>query len=163
MPVKPEVKKLDDIVAAQVVKPDDLVVAGRLPEIVKEQQRKHVKESYGELAYQCFTDADLQRFKDTKSAERIAEGLKTQKDFLQIVLALKRLPTPECQAILDRSQKPLRPTFSELGKISREGQTEAGQNAELLIAEAVVRMVKELLKLPMSQLESLYESNLPQS
>jgi hypothetical protein len=138
------------VVPAPPMRPEALL------ETVKEQQRRNVRESFGELSGQCFTDADLQKFIDAKRPAKIAEDLKTDKSFLAAVLALRNLAPPDRQRILDSAAKPLRPTWTELGRISREGQTEAGQRAEVLIAEAIVAQARALMALPEAELQRLY-------
>jgi predicted small secreted protein len=119
-------------------KPEQLI------SIIQEQQRKNVKESWGELAYQCFTDDDLARFIKNKRTEQIRESLKRDPEFLDVVLAIRQMEPSERKKLLISADKPLRPTWAELGRISREGQTEAGQEAERMIATAIVKLVKEL-------------------
>jgi len=58
--------------------------------------------------------------------------------------------------LLEACTKPLHPTWAQLGKISPEGQTDAGQKAEIMIATAVVDLVKTLVRLPRSEIEKLY-------
>jgi hypothetical protein len=124
--------------------------------LIKDAQRKNVRESYGELAGQCFTDADLEQFVDAQRPSQIAEEYRADKSFLAIVIALQKLTPEERQAILTAAKKPLRPTWGELGRVSREGQTEAGRKAEILIAEAIVSQAQELLQLSPTDLERMY-------
>jgi hypothetical protein len=74
--------------------------------------------------------------------------LRKDKEFTNVVLALKASPPHEQQKLLDAALNTRRPTWAELGRIDRQGQTEAGQEAEKMIAEAIVNLVKELLRLP---------------
>ena len=62
-------------------------------------------------------------------------------------MALKSLPDEEQAPFIEDLRRPLRPTWRQLGRISREGQTEAGQQAELDIANVVADVVWELSKL----------------
>jgi hypothetical protein len=59
------------------------------------------------------------------------------------------------QNLLDRASTTYKQTWAEMGKVGPEGQTDAGQTAERLIAEAVVEKVKELLKKPDAELRKL--------
>ena len=97
----------------------------KLISIIQEQQRKNVKESWGELAHQCFTDDDLARFVRTKTTERITDSLKRDPRFLDVVLAIRKMEPGKRLALLTSAEKPLRPTWAELGKISREGADES--------------------------------------
>ncbi|MEO0248494.1 MAG: hypothetical protein ABIN58_02900 [candidate division WOR-3 bacterium] len=117
-----------------------------LREIIEEQQRKNVRESYGIWAHQCFTDDDLNQFISSGQAARIALSLKGSKQFMAVVSALKKLPAKQRQKLLGSCRRPLRKTWAQLGRISSEGQTEAGQQAEKLIADAIVDLVEELIK-----------------
>ncbi|MDP6420784.1 MAG: hypothetical protein QF672_05595 [SAR202 cluster bacterium] len=56
------------------------------------------------------------------------------------------------------ADKPLRRTWAELGRVSREGQTEAGQEAERMTATAIVNLVKELVILPQDGFGALYDN-----
>jgi gas vesicle protein len=131
-------------------KPEELI------SIIQEQQRKNVRESWGELAHECFTDNDLDRFVQNKATERITESLKRDPQFLDIVLAIRKMQPGERSALLISADKPLRPTWREIGRISREGQTEAGQDAERMIATAIVNLVKKLVNMSEAEFLTLY-------
>jgi hypothetical protein len=62
-----------------------------LVDIVRQQQLNNVKKSYGELAYQCFTDDDLRQFVEQGKSVEIAGQLKQNNEFLEVVLAIKKL------------------------------------------------------------------------
>jgi len=128
----------------------------KLISIIQEQQRKNVKESWGELAHQCFTDDDLARFVQNRRIEQITESLKRNPEFLDVVLAIRQMEPSERKKLLISADKPLRPTWAELGRISREGQTEAGQKAEKMIATAIVKLVKELVNMSEAEFLALY-------
>lgn len=116
-----------------------------LIEIIKQKQKKYVKESYGEAANQCFTDIDLKKFKKSDKIQIIIDELKNDKRFIAAVSALNNLPPDEQQELLDSAMSTYKPTWAELGEISRKGQTDAGQEAEKLIAEAVVNLIKKVM------------------
>lgn len=122
------------------------VKAEELIEIIKEQQRLNVRESYGEMAYQCFSDDDLGRFIQAKVPDRVIENLKKDNQFIEVVLAIKKLSSNERQKLLDESLNTYKPTWAQLGKISRDGQTEAGQKAERMISETIVNLVRDLIE-----------------
>jgi len=132
------------------VKPEKLIT------IIKEQQKKYVRESWDTDAYQCFTDEDLEKFEDSGIPRKIVEKLKKNNQFIDVVLAIKEIPPSKWQDLKERSLKTYKPTWAELGKISREGQTEAGQKAEKTIAEAIVELVVELLKKSKEDIKKLY-------
>ncbi len=132
-------------------KPEQLIL------IIQEQQSENVRESYGELAHQCFTDDDLTRFVQTKTPETITDSLKRDPQFLDVVLAIRVMQPGQRAELLKSVNRPLRPTFGALGRISREGQTEAGQKAEVMIAGAIVNLVKELVNMPEAEFFGLYE------
>lgn len=131
-------------------KPEELI------SIIQEQQKKNVRESWGELAHQCFTDNDLARFVENKTTERITDSLKRAPRFLDVVLAIRKMQPGGRSALLISADKPLRRTWTELGSISREGQTEAGQDAERMIATAIVNLVKKLANMPEAEFVALY-------
>jgi len=116
--------------------------------IIVEQQRKTIKESIGPEAFQSFTDEDLQRFKANRMTERIVADLRNDNRFLEVVLAIKAMKPAERQQLFKTAGKTYKPTWAKLGKISREGQTEAGQQAEMLIAQAIVNLAREWLQQP---------------
>jgi hypothetical protein len=49
-----------------------------------------------------------------------------------------------------------RPTWAQLGKITSKGQTEAGRQAEMMIAEAVSNFAEELAQQPDAELVKMY-------
>ncbi len=50
--------------------------ADKLQALIVREQGKNVKKSTGIYAYNCFTDDDLARFRESKRAQKIVEGLK---------------------------------------------------------------------------------------
>lgn len=132
------------------VKPDELV------KLIKEQQATYVKESWGTYDYQCFTDNDLNNFINSRIPERIANNLRSDNHFIDIVLSIKRMPPSEWQELKKVSLNTYKPTWGQLGSISREGQTEAGQKAEKMIAKAIVDLASELLNRPEEEIRRLY-------
>lgn len=117
-----------------------------LREIIEEQQKKNVRETHGIWAHQCFTDDDLNQFIQSGQPAKIARSLKGSKRFIAVVSALKKMPSAQRQKLLSSCRRPLRKTWAQLGRISPEGQTEAGQQAERLIADAIVGLVEQLIK-----------------
>jgi hypothetical protein len=128
----------------------------KLADIIREQQKAHIKTSTGETAWQAFTDDDLKKFIDDRVAEQVAEDLKHDDLFISVVVTVKQMPPAQRQALLRSCDKLFHPTWAQLGRIGPEGTTEAGQRAEILIANAVVSMVKDLLRLSPEQLRAMY-------
>ena len=131
--------------------PADIVAA------IQKEQKQEVRESYGEFASECFTVADLASFEQAKTAEKVAAGMRAQRKFMEGILALSAKPGSEQNAFVAACRKPLRPTWAALGKVSAEGQTEAGQKAEIAIAKSVADLVEELVKLPDEKLQELFK------
>jgi uncharacterized membrane protein YuzA (DUF378 family) len=119
-------------------KPETLI------EIIVKEQRDNVRESFGELRGQNFSVEDLQNFKKTGKLKAILARLKTDSEFLDVVLAIKRMPATERQKLLNKAENTYKPTWEQMGKVDRTGQTTAGQDAERMIAEGIVNLVKEL-------------------
>lgn len=128
----------------------------KLSEIIVAKQRLYVKESWGESAYQSFTDTDLKAFTEANQPARIVDELKHDNEFLQIVLAIRAMDPAARQRFLNACRKPLHQTWAQLGHITKDGQTEAGQKAELMIANAIVDFAKQLSGLQQEEIEKLY-------
>jgi hypothetical protein len=125
----------------------------RLIDLIQQLQHEHVRDSFGVQAGQCFTDKDLARFKADRVTAELVGQLKDDKDFLAIVDSIRGMGSAERTKLLDRAQQTYKKTWAELGydpatsppaKL-REGQTDAGQEAERSIAEAVVELVRQKL------------------
>jgi len=114
-------------------------------EVIKEQQRLHVRESYGQLAHECFTYDDLNMFKREGVPEEITTKLRRNKRFIKIVQSLNVMTASKRGKILRRAAKTYKPTWAKLGRITREGQTDAGQMTEKLIAHAIVELAQEMM------------------
>src|SRR5207249_3497857 len=117
-----------------------------LGQVIAEQQKKNVKESWGVFAYQCFTWDDLAAFKSANQPARIAQSVKSDQRFFDAVAAVKAIPADQRASALDVFRKPLRPTWARQGFIGPSGQTDAGQQAELLIANAIVDLAMAMVR-----------------
>ncbi len=117
------------------VKPEKII------DIIKEQQALYVKNSDGIYANQCFTDSDLVRFNAKGILVIVGENLRKSGEFHSVALVINKMNTVDRQKLLLRAQNTFKPTWAELGKISSEGQTDAGQTAEKLIAQAIVDLI----------------------
>jgi hypothetical protein len=121
--------------------PDEMLIG-----IIKSAQKFHIKESWGDRASECFTDLDLERFHNSRVVNGIAVSLRQDEKFIAAVEALRALPLARRAEILDQASFIYKPTWAQLGRIDRSGQTDAGQRAEKEIAEAIVGLARELLK-----------------
>jgi len=113
--------------------------------IIGEQIKFHVKPSYGELDSQCFTDKDLSTMIQERIPDLIAAQLKMDPGFRGAIDRLRAMSPDERKLYLLRSRQPLHKTWGELGRVTSEGQTDAGQKAELLIANSIVDLAESLL------------------
>lgn len=133
------------IVAAPVVRPGDI---NAIPRAIREAQRKYVRESWGEQEAQCFTDADYAEFQRQGFPKKIAAEVLGKPDVQAAVLTLRMMPDTERRRLANSWRKPARPTWAQLRRVSREGQTDAGQRAEKDIANAIVDAVLGQCVLP---------------
>ena len=145
------------IIASCQEKPLKVGDINDIVELIERLQKKYVRESYGELAHQCFTDIDYQAFTMDKRPQKIAQKLKGNREFMEAVLALKAMPEEERNQFVKRCRRPLRPTWAQLGRISKEGQTVAGQRAEIDIADAVADTVLNLLNLSNEEIFTVFK------
>ncbi len=127
-----------------------------LVNIIKEQQKSYVKESRGESSSESFTIEDLAQFDKSKTLATIINQLKRDNRFIDIVLSVKQMKPSKRQELLLRCSQIARPTWKQLGKISPDGQTEAGQKAEKQIASAIVDLVKNLIRQSDEDIKKLY-------
>lgn len=133
-----------------------LTRADLLIQIITEQQQENVRESYGEAAGQNFSERDLKDFIQKETPRNIAEQLKTDNQFLDVILAIKQMSPGERQKLLNRALNTYKPTWAQIGKIDPKGQTDAGQQAEKMIAKAIVDLVNRLSKLSDDDIRKLY-------
>jgi len=139
--------KVDSIV--KKVSPSDL------QDIIKSKQRQKVNPSYDE--YNCFTDVDLQNFRKNNTPEQAVNELIEDNSFIDLIIAIKDMNPADRQKLLATSSNIAKPTWATLGSNSIEGQTEAGHEAELLIAKAIVSKIKEMVKLSDDDLKKKYQ------
>ena len=111
-----------------------------LQDVVRWQQQKHIRKSIGELANECFTDADFAAFRAGDIPRQIVTGLRKTEDFKVIAAELRKLSPDRLTEAVSQVRRIARPTWRQMGFIDREGrgQTEAGHQAELMIAAAIV-------------------------
>jgi len=127
----------------------------KLIEIIKEKQRQNVKP--GNSENDCFTDEDLSKFIKGKKQDMIVSDLMKDNSFIELVIVIKEMTPTKRQELLDLCAETAKPTWDDLGKISAEGQTKAGNEAEILIAKALSDKVREMTKLSVGEIKEYYE------
>ena len=113
-------------------------------DIIGTQQELYVKESYGQEDHQCFTASDLAMFKNTLVQNKITTNLRNNSKFLSIVHAAKQLSEEDFSVLVEKARTTRRPTWDELGQVSAAGQTQAGKEAELIVANAITDLFIEM-------------------
>ena len=74
--------------------------------------------------------------------------LKEDAQFKAVVEEMRKLPENQRKEVLARARRVCQPTWAEMGYIDKEGngQTEAGQQAQLLISAAIVDSIEAMLR-----------------
>ena len=127
-----------------------------LIEVIKQQQKKYVRISFGTNAGECFTDEDLESFNESGIPNQISSELRQDYAFLDVVRAVRSMRPTERQRLLQLGANTAKRTWREIGQITPEGQTEAGHTAELSIARSIVKLVRDLVALPEEDFQRLY-------
>jgi len=120
----------------------------RLVAVIRQQQRLHVRESWGEDDWQCFTWANLREFQADNVPGTVLRALNTDPQFEQLVSEIGTMSDSARSYLLARALRTYRPTWAQLGRVTSAGQTEAGQQAEREIARAAVGLVRQTLDQP---------------
>lgn len=107
-----------------------------------------MRKSYGEFAGQNFSDRNLDSFIQQRKAKVIANDLINNKDYINVVLAIKYMNPISRNDLYSKGYQTYRPTWAELGRIDPKGQTIAGQEADKMIAHAIIEKTQQLLLLP---------------
>ena len=115
---------------------------------IREQQRLHVRESWGDQDWQWFTDSDYQSFTQHNVPGEVVAKLKDDPQFKRLVDEIGQMDAGQRSQLLARAARTYKPTWAQLGRISREGQTNAGQRAERDIAQAIVGLVRQMVSQP---------------
>ena len=102
-----------------------------LIDLIVKEQGENVRESYGEAAGQNFSDQDLSEFIRNDIPARISKELKKDDEFLELVLAIKHMDPTERHKLLNEGLNKHKQTWRQMGRIDREGQTEAGQTCRV--------------------------------
>ncbi|ESQ15031.1 MAG: hypothetical protein N838_14805 [Thiohalocapsa sp. PB-PSB1] len=153
--IKPYIQKIINAILDDNASVTGAVSPNLLVNIITTQQIANVRKSYGERAGQNFSDRDLNQFIRQGRATIIANELKKNRDYLEVVLAIKRMNPTARNDLYTRAYETYRPTWAELGKIDSAGQTEAGQEADKMIAQAIVEMTQDLLLMPDEEIKRL--------
>jgi hypothetical protein len=111
----------------------------KLTALIVREDTKNVKKSTGIYAYNCFTDDDLARFRESGRVQKITEGLKSDAQFKAAVAAVADLSESARTEVLGKARKIAQPTYAMTGYIDPSGksQTDAGRTAQLEIAAAI--------------------------
>ncbi|MBM3737825.1 MAG: hypothetical protein FJW39_18750 [Acidobacteria bacterium] len=111
--------------------------AQALVDLIKHQQKKEVRESYGTGAHECFTWIDLDNFKARRVPDLVVQRLKKAPDFDILTGLLRAMPPTDREAAFTAARNTAKPTWAMIVRIHPDGQTEAGRAAELMIADAI--------------------------
>jgi hypothetical protein len=84
-------------------------------------------------------------FLDKKITENIRDELKKSRLLDKLIKEIGGLRETERDQLLNRGLATYQPTWSELGRISEEGQTVAGQQAQKEIAATIVNLIRDEL------------------
>lgn len=126
-----------------------------LVKAVKSQQKKYVKDSYGEAAGQNFSQKDLGVFIKNNTAKKSVQELIDNEVLIEIIEGLKGISAVERTSILDSASHTYKKTWGKIDKISIEGQTVAGQSAEKAIADEIVNFIKTNLNKTTSEIKKI--------
>lgn len=127
----------------------------KLESFIKDQQKQNVKTSYSDA--NCFKTTDLDLFKKNKKQNLIVADLMNNNAFIDLIISYRKLAPTERQTLLNRFSKIAKKTWDELGVISPEGQTVAGKEAELLISNAIVTKIEEMMSQSLDELKKYYK------
>jgi hypothetical protein len=124
---------------AEPTNPEDLIA------YIRAAERAEIRESWGEAAGECFTWDDYESFKRDDRPAAVAARLKASPQFRKLVEMIKTMPQRERVVLLSRARQTARPTWAMNGRISRDGTTDAGRQAGLMMAAAITGVVQEAL------------------
>ena len=123
-------------------------------DFIRSQQQRYVGSSCGTLAHECFTDLDWSGFRRNNIAETLRQDLASDETFIQLILAAQSQGPAFGENLVIRGRKLFKKTWAQMGVVSCDGQTEAGQLAERSIAEAVAGAAADLLRQKNTTLEN---------
>jgi hypothetical protein len=125
---------------AEPRKPEDLIA------YIRAAENAEIRESWGEEAGECFTWDDYETFKHSDRPAAVAAKMKATPQFRKLVEMIRAMPQPERAALLTRARQSVRPTWAMNGRISRDGTTDAGRQAALMLAASITDAVQEILE-----------------
>jgi hypothetical protein len=131
--------------ASQPVGRRDVRLPESLKKILERAQRDNVRLSWGPEQGQCYTCQNLQEDLAVNKPETVANGLRQNREFIAIALALKEMPEEERTALTDGCRVALHKTWTEIGKVGPEGQTDCGKQMELLIVNKCIDALFDLV------------------
>ncbi len=102
----------------------------------------------------CYTSEHRRKFIQKRAIQIMVEKAKMDPTFKKGVIALKKKSLKKQDTILELWNKPIDPTWSETGRIGK-GTTDAGQQTEIEIAEALTELVKDMLRLTDEEINNL--------
>jgi hypothetical protein len=114
--------------------------SGSLDAFVKTVQHSLVRESINEQ--NCFTWDHLAILREELASGRAARLIEGDPDFQRVCKAVKRIDPDERQNLYDNALQIFRQTWAEQGSIGPPGQTDAGQQADVLVGRLVVELVQ---------------------
>lgn len=128
-----------------------------LAQVIQQEQAQYIRPSTGPERYECFTDDELTEFVQKNVTSAIVKRLRGSRDFIKIIQSLKAQPEAERRATLMAARISYQPLWEEIGRISSEGQTRAGQEGQRRICTAIADLAEELLTLPDETLVKMVE------
>lgn len=149
--IKSHPRKSVAIIQKSKINPEKLI------KIIEDKQTFYVRESWGIEENECFTERDFNAFKNSKIPTKIVAELNNDNDFIDLILTIKKMAPSDWQNLKEKCLNSYKPTWKEIGKIDRKGQTEYGQLAEKMISKAIVNFVVELLNQSPEYIETLYK------
>jgi hypothetical protein len=113
--------------------------------VIKQEQSRYVKGSTGLNKNECFTDEDLAKFEENNTTMKLKNYLQNSKDFRNLVKNIVDMNQNDRTELFSEARNTYKPTFTEIGKVSSAGQTDAGQKAEKEIANTIVDLTDSLI------------------
>jgi hypothetical protein len=111
--------------------------------VVRTIQDELVKESIDQ--HNCFTNEDYAAFKSDEITKKVVQRLENDDIFRAIARTIAGFDTANRNQINNEARLSFKKTWAQLGKITPQGQTEAGQKAEREIAIAIADLLQKLV------------------
>ena len=127
---------------------------------VKQIQLNIVGLSHNE--YDCFTNVDLQMFRQYRPNARIAKLMNDDAEFVKLLGEIRVLKSSTQTRLFAKALRTYRSTWGQMSRISTAGQTIAGQQAEKTVVSIIVSTAKKMLAKPQDKLEAgIKRSSIP--